>query len=79
LDACYARIDAVLETLQDMTFQLEVDRTGIKERYDSAQIEELFSASYTTQAERDVLRAALYGTEMAATPQYSIGNEVELF
>jgi hypothetical protein len=79
LDACYARIDAVLRDLQDAKSQIESDYPGIAEHYDCEAIEKAYSASYTTAAERDVLRAALHGTEMPDTQQSFIGNDVELF
>jgi hypothetical protein len=79
LDACYARIDAVLNVLEDVKSQLEFDHPGVEEPYGNAEIEELLSASYTTQAERDVLRAAIYGTALAPAPASSAGNDVELF
>jgi hypothetical protein len=79
LDACYARIDAVLHELNGAKSQLESDYPGIMEHYDCEEIEKAFSASYTTAAERDVLRAALYGKEMPDAQQSFIGNDVELF
>jgi hypothetical protein len=39
----------------------------------------LFSASYTTEMERGVLRAALNGTELPGAQQTFAGNSVELF
>jgi hypothetical protein len=51
----------------------------VKEEYDSEEIERLFSATYTTQAERDVLRTAIYGTAPSIAQSSSIGNDVELF
>jgi chromosome segregation ATPase len=79
LDACFGRIDEVLSDIEQVKRQLEADYPNVKEKYDAAEIEELFSASYTTQTERDVLRSAIYGTACSAAQQCSAGNDVELF
>jgi hypothetical protein len=51
----------------------------VKEQYDSAEIEQLFSAFYTTEMEREVLHAALDGTDLPVARQTFAGNDVELF
>ncbi len=51
----------------------------MKEGYDAAEVEQLFSASYTTELERDVLRAALHGTALPVAQPTLAGNSVELF
>jgi predicted transcriptional regulator len=79
LDACFARIDAVLRVLEDAKHLMEKDYPGAMEMYDKAEIESLYSASYTTEAERDVLRAAIYGMALPTAQQSSTGNDVELF
>jgi methyl-accepting chemotaxis protein len=79
LDACFGRIDEVLSDIEQVKRQLEADCPDVKEAYDTAEIEELFSASYTTQTERDVLRSAIYGTAFSAAQTCSTGNDVELF
>jgi hypothetical protein len=42
-------------------------------------MEQLYSASYTTEAEREVLHAALGGTALPAAQAAPGGNGVELF
>ena len=79
LDSCFSRIDAVMHELESMKLNLEADHPGVRQRYDEAGIQRLFSASYTTQAEREVLRSALNGTVFTGMPQYATGNDVELF
>ena len=59
--------------------QLDIDYPEVKERYEAAEVEQLFSVSYTTESERDVLRAALRGTELPVAQQTFAGNSVELF
>jgi len=79
LDACFGRVDAVLTEIESVRLQLEIDQPDVKERYDAAEVEQLFSASYTTELERDVLRAALRGGALPVVQQMSAGNSVELF
>jgi hypothetical protein len=78
-DTCFGRIDAVVRDLESIKFNLEADHPEVKQRYDEAEIERLFAASYTTETEREVLRAALSGTVFSAEKQCSTGNSVELF
>jgi hypothetical protein len=79
LDACLARIDAALTELEGIRRRLETDDPGVKEHYDAVEVEQLFSAFYTTEMERDVLRAALRGSELPVARQTFEGNSVELF
>ena len=62
-----------------MTRKLESDESQMARRYDAAELERLFSASYTTEIEREVLRAALHGTPLPVLKQTFTGNDVELF
>jgi hypothetical protein len=79
LDACRGQVDGVLAEIETVTRQLEMDQPGVREQYDAAEVEQLFSASYTTEIERDVLRAALRGTALPMAQQTFAGNSVELF
>jgi ElaB/YqjD/DUF883 family membrane-anchored ribosome-binding protein len=79
LNACFARIDEVLADIESAKRQLESYCPDVKERYNAAEVEQQFSASYTTQMERDVMSAAIYGTEFSLPQQCSAGNSVELF
>jgi hypothetical protein len=79
LNACFARIDEVLVDIESAKRQLESYCPDVKERYNAAEVEQQFSASYTTQMERDVMSAAIYGTEFSLPQQCSAGNSVELF
>ncbi|MBZ5641907.1 MAG: hypothetical protein LAO19_04040 [Acidobacteriia bacterium] len=52
----------------------------MSQKYDAAEAERFFSASYTTEMEREVLRAALHGGSLPVTAQHAFeGNSVELF
>ena len=79
LNACFARIDEVLADIESAKRQMESCYPHVKEQYNAAEVEQQFSASYTTQAERDVMSAALYGTEVLVPQQCTTGNSVELF
>jgi hypothetical protein len=79
LDACFGRIDAVLIELEAVRRRLEIDYPDVKERYGAAEVERMFSASYTTEMEREVLHAALRGTDLPAAQPTLAGNSVELF
>jgi len=79
LEACFGRIDAALTTLEGVRRELETDDPEVAKRYDAVEIEQLFSASYTTEMERDVLRAALRGSELPVTQPTFGGNGVEMF
>jgi hypothetical protein len=79
LDACFGCGDAVLVEVEGLRRQLETDYPDVKERYDPDEVERLFSASYTTEMERDVLRLALRGTPLPVGQPTFAGNSVELF
>lgn len=79
LDACFGRIDLVLAEIEEVTRQLAIDDPAVKERYDPVEVERLFSASYTTEMERNVLHAALGGKSLPVAQQTLAGNSVELF
>lgn len=79
LDACFGRFDAVLGTIEGASRHLETDLPDIQKRYDTGEMERVFSAFYTTELERDVLRAALRGKALPVAQQTFAGNSAELF
>lgn len=79
LERCFDYCDRVLSQVENLKHKLEVDDPRVKERYDAREIEQLFAASYTTELEREVLRAALNGTALPLTQETPSGNSVELF
>jgi hypothetical protein len=79
LDACFDRFDVILMEVEEVRRQLETDDPGVKQRYDPDEMEQLFSASYTTEMERDVLRAALRGKALPVAQITLAGNSAELF
>jgi hypothetical protein len=78
-EGCLGRIDAMLAEMEGLRRQLEIDHPEAKKGFDEVEVERLFSTSYTTEMERDVLRAALRGTELPAAQASIAGNSVELF
>lgn len=79
LNDCFAQGDAVLAEVERLNRRLEIAYPNVKSRYNAEEVERLFSAFYTTEVERDVLRSALYGTTRPVAQQTSVGNSVELF
>jgi hypothetical protein len=79
IEACFSRFDTVLGEVEGVRQQLESDHPEVTERYDAADVEQVFSVFYTTETERDVLHAALNGTALPVAQQTFAGNSVELF
>ena len=79
LDSCSGRFDAVLTEIEGVKRELEIGYPKVANGYNAAEMEQLFSASYTTEREREVLRAALNGTALPVGQQSFAGNSVELF
>ncbi len=77
--ACFGQIDAVLSEVEGVQRGLDDQQPDLKHRYDDASAEKIFAAFYTTQIERDVLRAALRGAPLPVAQQSFAGNSVELF
>ena len=75
-----SRMDAILAQCKSLHGEMEADQPGVKRRYDATEAEQIFSASYTTEMEREVLRAALHGSPLPVVAQHAFeGNSVELF
>jgi hypothetical protein len=79
LEEAYHHLDTVLETLEKVRHDLETSHPEVKHGYDPEIMETLFAASYTTETEREVLRAALHGRAMPDFKNIPAGNEIELF
>lgn len=79
LDSCFGRMDSVLIEIEQVRQQLEIEHPDLKDQYDAGDVEKLFSGSYTTEVERDVLQAALRGAALPLAQQTFAGNSVELF
>ena len=57
----------------------ETESSNIRSGYKTSDMSRLFSASYTTEIEREVMHAALNGTPLPIAQQILSGNEIELF
>ena len=79
LEACLLRVDDARERLESVRRDREPPEDCAGDRYDAAAVEERFSAGYTTEMERAVLRAALSGAPLPAMQTSLAGNSVELF
>jgi hypothetical protein len=68
-----------LSSLQSAQRQLQDSHSGTVDGRDVTEMEQLYSASYTTEVEREVLHAALSGTALPVAQAALAGNGVELF
>jgi methyl-accepting chemotaxis protein len=75
----FAVIRSVLEDIEAAKRQIESGDPLARKPGNRQQIEALFSESYTTEMEREVLRAALSGAPLPVAQQSLEGNSVELF
>jgi hypothetical protein len=79
LDRSFGRIDAVLDEIEMLKQQIEIGHPAATNGCDADEVEHMFSAGYTTEVEREVLRAALNGTAIPMSQQSFAGNSIELF
>jgi len=79
LDEAFARSAAVLREIESLRLHLEVYYPWARQEVDPQEAEDLFAAFYTTELERDVLRAVLLQTDLPAHQPSLAGNSVELF
>jgi hypothetical protein len=79
LAACLAHIDAALDGIDALQHRFGSNGAAGFDGIDFTEVENLYARSYTTEMEREVLRAALSGAPLPAAQQKLIGNDVELF
>ena len=79
LDACFAQINLVLDEIGKSREQFESNSPGALDSREQAEVEAKLSPFYTTEIEREVLRAALSGAPLPVAHQIIAGNDVELF
>lgn len=79
LDTCFQRMCHVQQDLEELRAKVEERYPGVGSLFDADEAERQFAGSYTTQSERNVLRAALQGTVVVCSPSSLAGNDVELF
>jgi hypothetical protein len=79
LDASYGLVDDILSAIEGLKLQMETADPTLEREIDANEMESLFTSSYTTQIERDVMHAALHGMPLPVAEQVAAGNSVELF
>jgi hypothetical protein len=79
LQSCFNALDDIRKESEEAQRQMGCGGPEGLTRGEHAKVEEIFSASYTTEMEREVLRAALCGGPLPAMQQNLEGNSVELF
>jgi methyl-accepting chemotaxis protein len=79
LEGCFARIDAVVNEIEELKRQFESKYPISLGQCNHAEVEAMFSIFYSTEIERDVLRAALCGAPVPMPEKNQAGNDVELF
>jgi hypothetical protein len=79
LDACFAHVDAVLNGIEELKSRFESDAPKSLASKEQSEVEAMFAGHYTTEMEREVMRAALGGKPLPSAQQNLAGNDVELF
>jgi hypothetical protein len=79
LKKSFDSIGTVLSEIEEARRRLEADFPKARDLWDREEAEAEFSARYTTEMEREVMRAALDGGPLPAMHQNLAGNSVELF
>ena len=79
LQVRFRPLEDAISGMQQLSKAVEARHPRVAESWNPAEIERLFSTTYTTEIEREVLLAALHGGEMPDLQQVSTGNDVELF
>ena len=78
LEASFACIHEMVRTIDTLRRQMDCDNRGWQQ-VDVRAMESRYAGSYTTEIEREVLRAALRGAPLPQLQQNLSGNDVELF
>jgi hypothetical protein len=79
LEKAFAQSAAALREIESLRLHLEVYYPWVRQEVNPQEAEHLFSVFYTTELERDVLRAALRQTDLPTRQPIVAGNSVELF
>jgi hypothetical protein len=79
LDAGFTFLEAARMRIEAASRILESNAAQPLDNYSAAELEEWLGRLYTTEIEREVMRAALHGTAMPALGESFAGNSVELF
>lgn len=74
-----SQIDVVMAEVEEVKGDFESGEAKWADLCEPSEVEAIFGASYTTEMEREVLRAALAGDPLPEARQNLAGNDVELF
>jgi hypothetical protein len=78
LEACFAGMANVRKRIEDIGLDIEKAVPDALGRCDHAEAESLFATNYTTEIERQVLRAVVRGEPLPGRQVSLAGNDVEL-
>ena len=79
LQASFAHLGVALEHVEALAGGLQKSCPQITECSDPAEVEKLFSLTYTTEIERQILQSVLRGTPVPVLEASLAGNAVEFF
>jgi hypothetical protein len=79
LEVFFRGLDSVTAEVEAVISKLDLEEPDLKARYDVQEVERLFAAYYTTETEREVMRAAMLGSGLPEDQHALNGNSVELF
>lgn len=79
LDTHFGRLDSALQAIDGLQHDLEKADPRAAGPCDNSEVERWLAEAYTTEAERQVLAATLYGRALPSLQASFAGNEVELF
>ena len=79
LESAHRKIGEVLSVLEGVQAELEAESAQACDEHEAEELKQRYSASYTTETEREVLRVALGGTALPPVQPALEGNGVELF
>ena len=79
LDVHFGRLDSARQAIEGLQHTLLKADARATVPCDNTEVERWLAAAYTTESERQVLAAALYGHALPSAQTSFAGNEVELF
>ena len=79
LDSGLGYLETALNQIEALARRWEAEDPHLAGRWDAEEAKKVFSTFYTTEIERDVMHAALSGTQLPVLQQSLVGNAVELF
>ena len=78
-NGCLSSVTSILKDIVEVHERFVCANPKPSQPVDDSAMEQIYAVSYTTEMEREVLRAALRGAPLPAIDEGLSGNEVELF